>query len=314
MKLFKRMAVILLASMTWQTIAGEMVDKTLSAEGVNSVSIENLRGDVTIIGWDKKEVSVKGELDKKAKDFIFEKQGSNIKIKVVMPHQSNHDWNNKGSVLTIKMPKDSRMNFSGVSTDVSLENLISSSEVNTVSGDIDAKNLKKHIELSTVSGNVDSENLSGKVRLSSVSGDIKDKNSQGRLILKVISGEIESNSTANEVFVNNISGSIKLKLSQIDELEVSTVSGDLDCQLALNNSGVIKLSSVSGDMDMHFQSDVQASFRLNASAGGDLENGLTSDKAKHAKYGPSSKLYFQTGTGTASVKASTVSGTINVSK
>ena len=314
MNIFQKTIIVILASLTWQVSAGEMVDKSLSAEGVNSVSIENLRGKVTIIGWDKKEVSVKGELDKKAERFIFEKHGSNIKIKVVMPHQSNHGWNDKGSNLTINMPKGSRMNFSGVSTDVILQNLMTSSEVNTVSGNIKAANLKKHVELSTVSGNVSSENLSGKIRLSSVSGDIDDKNSQGRLILKVVSGEIESTSSASEVFVNNVSGSIELSLSKTDELEVSTVSGDLNCKLSLNDSGVIKLSSVSGDMDMRFQSDVQASFRLNASAGGDLENDLTSDKAKHAKYGPSSKLYFQTGSGAASVKASTVSGTIKVSK
>ncbi len=314
MNIIQKILIVSLSSIAWQVCAGEVVDKTLSAEGVNSVSIENLRGKVTIIGWDKKEVSVKGELDKKTERFIFEKQGSNIKIKVVTPHQNNHGWNDKGSDLVIKMPKDSRMNFSGVSTDVILENLIASSEVNTVSGNITATNLKKHIELSTVSGDVESKNLSGKIRLSSVSGDIDDRNSQGRLILRVVSGEISAKSTANEVFVNNVSGSIELSLNKVDELEISTVSGDVSSNLALSDRGIVKFSSVSGDMDMRFNSDVQANFRLNASAGGDLKNSLTSDKAKRAKYGPSSKLYFQTGSGTASVKASTISGTIKVTK
>lgn len=313
MKTFQKIITVLLVGITLQGYAGEMVDKRLSAEDVNSVSIENLSGDVTIIGWDKKEVTVNGELDKNAERFIFEKQGSNIKIKVVMPHNNNHGWHGGGSTLTIKMPKDSRMNFSGVSTDIIVDNLSSSTEVNTVSGDIKATNLKKHVELSTVSGSIKSQNLSGKIRLSSVSGDIKDNNSQGRLILKVVSGEIESRSQANEVFVNNVSGDIELALDKVDEFEVSTVSGEVKSKLTLNDSGVVKLSSISGDIDMRFQSSVQANFRLNASAGGDLENELTSDRAKSAKYGPSSKLYFQTGNGSASFKANTVSGTIKLS-
>ncbi|MCJ8319236.1 MAG: DUF4097 domain-containing protein [Colwellia sp.] len=313
MNIIKKITIVILASITLQAYAGEMVDKSMSAENVNNVSIESLRGDVTIIGWDKKEVSVKGELDDKAERFIFEKHGSTIKIKVVMPHSNNHGWHSGGSTLTIKMPKDSRMNFSGVSTDVILSNLISSSEVHTVSGDIKATDLKKHVELSTVSGSVKSQNLSGKIRLSSVSGDIKDRNSRGRLILRVVSGDIESRSHASEVFVNNVSGGIELALDKIDELEVSTVSGDVDSRLTLNDSGVVKLSSISGDINIRFQSKVQANFRLNASAGGDLENELTNDKAKRAKYGPSSKLYFQTGDGSASFKANTVSGTINLS-
>jgi len=313
MNTLKKITIVLLASITLQAYAGEMVDKSMSAKGVNNVSIENLRGDVTIIGWDKKEVSVKGELDDKAERFVFEKQGSTIKIKVEMPHNNNHGWHRGGSTLTVKIPKDSRMNFSGVSTDVILSNLTSSSEVHTVSGDIKATDLKKHVELSTVSGSVNSQNLSGKIRLSSVSGDIKDNNSQGRLILKVVSGDIESKSQASEVFVNNVSGGIELELDKVDEFEVSTVSGDVNSKLTLNDSGVAKLSSISGDIDIRFQSKVQANFRLNASAGGDLENELTNDKAKSAKYGPSSKLYFQTGDGSASFKANTVSGTIKLS-
>jgi hypothetical protein len=312
MKIFQKIIIVCFASIVWQVSAAELIDKSIPAEGINSVSIENLRGKVTIIGWDKKEVSVKGELDKKSERFIFEKQGTNVIIKVIMPHQNNYGWNDKGSDLTIQIPKDSRMNFSGVSTDVLLHNLISSSEVNTVSGNITARNLKQYIELSTVSGDIESEKLSGKIRLSSVSGDIDDKSSQGRLIIKLVSGEIESQSTATEVLVNNVSGSVKLMLNEVDELEISTVSGYVHSQLALNNRGVVKLSSVSGDMNILFQSTIDANFRLNASVGGLLENKLTSDKSQRAKYGPSSKLYFQTGAGAASVKASTVSGTIKV--
>lgn len=291
-------------------MAGEKVDERLDSNGINTISIENLSGEVTIIGWDKPSVTVKGELDDKAEKLIFEKSGNRINIKVELPPHNN--WNSDGSELTVHMPRDIRLNFEGVSSDVDLKNLTNDISVKTVSGDIKAVELSENIELSSVSGTLNTENLSGKVSLSTVSGDIKDKNSSGRLQLQAVSGEIKSDSKANEVFVNNISGSSQLKLAKVDELKMSSVSGDSEISLFLQQSGVVKASSVSGEIELDFQNDIAADFRLKANAGGDLINKLTKQKANRAKYGPSAKLYFQTGDASSSVRVSTVSGDVVV--
>ena len=292
------------------SFAGERVDETLASDRVKAVTIENLSGKVTIIGWNEAKVTVKGELDEKAEKLIFEKSGSTINIKVELPNRES--WNSKGSDLTIHMPADIRMSFEGVSSDVKLENLTGNVIVKTVSGNIKAQNLADHIELSSVSGNVKARELSGKVNLATVSGDIDDKNSSGRLQLQAVSGEIDSDSQANEVFVNNVSGDTKLKLATIDELNISTVSGDTEVELSLQQNGVIKVSSVSGEVELDFQEEVAADFQLKANAGGDLINKLTSQKAERAKYGPSTKLYFQTGDASGSVRVNTVSGDVIV--
>ena len=44
------------------SIAGEKVDEELPSIGVNAVNIENLSGEVIIIGWDKASVTITGEL------------------------------------------------------------------------------------------------------------------------------------------------------------------------------------------------------------------------------------------------------------
>jgi DUF4097 and DUF4098 domain-containing protein YvlB len=292
------------------SIAGEKVDESIDSKGVNVVTIENLSGDVTIIGWNKTSVTVKGELDDKAEKLIFEKVGNMINIKVELPNHGS--WNSDGSELTIHMPADLRMNFESVSSDVNLSNLSSDVSVKTVSGDIKATELTERIELSSVSGNIKTSKLQGKINLSTVSGDIDDKNSAGRLKLQAVSGEITSSSKANEVFVNNISGNTELRLEKIDELKMSAVSGETDISLFLQKNGAVKASSVSGEISLDFQNDVTADFRLKANAGGDLINKLTSDKANRAKYGPSAKLYFQTGNANSSVRVSTVSGDIVV--
>lgn len=294
--------------------AGEKISQSLSAKDVSTVNIEIRRGDITIIGEDTELVSVNGELEEKPKDFIFEQIGSLINIKILDDQRNRYNWGQRDSTLAIKVPTHMKVTFAGVSADVSIQNLMGNTEVKNVNGNIIAKSLFKHIELSTVNGDIKSKNLSGKITLSTVSGNIEDAGSQGRLTLKAVSGEVDVKSSATEVFANSVSGEITLVLSKVDELVASTVSGDIQSQLTLNNSGLIKMSSVSGDVGMQFNDDIEASFRLNSHASGDLVNKITSHKAKQAKYGPSSELHFETGNANGSVRASTVSGTIKVSK
>jgi len=313
-RLSLKICAVILAVLTTQGVLAEEVNKSIPRDGATNISVENLRGKVKISGWDKDEIKVTGKVDEKAERFIFEKDGAYIRVKVVMPRHLNGGWNDRGSDLLIRVPKDIRLDFSGVSSDVDIENINKSAEVRTVSGNITADSLSEHVELSTVSGDINSENLSGKITLVTVSGDIDDKKSKGRIKLKAVSGRLRTESLANEVFVNTVSGEIDVSLDKVDELSISTVSGDVDGDLSLNSNGLVKMSSVSGDIDLVFENEVQASFRMKSNAGGDLVNKITSDKAKHAKYGPSSKLYFETGEAKASVKASTVSGRIKVSK
>ncbi|MDO6445167.1 DUF4097 family beta strand repeat-containing protein [Colwellia sp. 1_MG-2023] len=308
------MCAIALTAFSLQTIAGEQVDKSLAVDGATNISVENLRGKVKIVGWNKDEVAVVGEIDDKAERFIFEKDGAFIKVKVVMPHHMKSSWHEKGSNLVINVPTKLRLDFQGVSTDVIVEGLAKSTEVKTVSGNIELDALSELIEVSSVSGDITSKHLSGKINLSSVSGDIDDEKSAGRISLKAVSGHLKTSTQATEVFVNTVSGDIDMNLDKVDELLISTVSGDVEGELSLNDNGLIKMSSVSGDISLGFTNDVQASFRMKSNAGGDLVNKITNDKAKHAKYGPSSKLYFSTGNGKASVKASTVSGRLKVFK
>lgn len=294
--------------------AGEKINESLSAAGVTVVNIENLSGKVTVIGTNDDEVSVKGELGDDVKRFIFEKRDNMILAKVDNDQDHRHYRNNEddASIFTVKMPKDIQVNFEGVSSDVDISSIIGSVEVKTVSGDIKAENLKDRIDITTVSGNIDSEDLTGKVRLSSVSGSIDDRNSAGRLTLKSVSGNVKTQSSAKEVTLGSVSGGVDFKLGKVEELTISNVSGDVDGSLTLLDNGQLKASGVSSDITLNFQDNLNAEFRLSASAGGDLVNKITSDKAKRAKYGPSSKLNFSAGNGSASVRGSVVSGEIKV--
>jgi DUF4097 and DUF4098 domain-containing protein YvlB len=314
MKLVNMYTSVALALCTFTSWAGESIDKSLPLNSVNKVNIENLRGEVLIIGGDGDEVTVKGELDDKAEGFVFEQEGSQILIKVIMPRHIGHgSWNEKGSDLKITIPSHVKVDFDSVSSNVDVSNFSKGVEIKTVSGDIKAENLSEYINLSSVSGNIQSDNLAGKVGLSVVSGDIEDKSSSGRLSIKSVSGDITTESNAHEISLSVVSGEIEFTSKSVQELDISTISGNFEGDVNLIDNGYIKMSSVNGDLDLKLNEDIQASFKINSNAGGRLLNKLTNDKAHKAKYGPSSKLYFTTGNANSSVKASTVSGRVTLS-
>ncbi len=293
--------------------AGEPIDERMSADGLSLINIENLKGKVTIIGSDTDEVTIKGKLGESADRFVFEKSGNTLLAKVIEDKGYDYRNNDGGTVFTVKMPASLTMNFEGVSSDVNVKDLTGNVDVKTVSGDIEAKNLTESIDLSTVSGDIDSRNLSGKIRLSAVSGEIDDRNSSGRLRLKAVSGNLRSTSSAKEINLAAVSGDMDFTFGEVEELVISSVSGDVDGSLSLMNNGEVKMSGVSSDIALEFQEDINAEFRLTASAGGDLVNRITNDKVQRAKYGPSSKLNFSAGNGSAYVRGNVVSGEIKVS-
>lgn len=301
-------AIILHTSQAW---AGEKISQTLPSDEVTNIVIENHSGLVNVVGWNKNKVTITGELDDEAQELIFEQKGAQIHIEV--EYENVNNWSSEGSVLTVFMPKDIRVNFSSVSSDLTLKNLHGGIEATTVSGNIQADEASDNIELSSISGNIKSTNLSGKISLSVVSGDINDKNSAGRIQLKAVSGEVDVKSKAAEVFLNNVSGNSELKLADVIELRMSTVSGDIDAEVELKEKGLLKANSVSGDLDLIFQKNINADFRLNTNVGGDLVNKLSSDKAVYSEYVRSAKLNFQLGDGNSSVSVSTVNGNIKVS-
>jgi len=306
------MIAVTVASLT--TFAGERVDKSMDVAGASQVYIENQRGVVSIQGYSGDTIELTGTLDDKAEELVFKKQGNRVKVIVEVPRQNGYNNNRNGSNLVLKVPQQLGINFEGVSSDVAVNNIESDVYIKTISGDISAQKLLSHADMNSVSGNIKTSGLQGKINLHSVSGNITDEQSTGKLSITVVSGDIETQSSAQDVRLEAISGNIEAKLTSVSDLEMKTISGDADVTLALEEQGTAKMSSVSGDYTLEFEGDIDADFRLKTSAGGNIKNRLTNDKATKGKYVPSSKLSFTVGDGSGSVRGSTVSGSFTLNK
>ena len=313
-KTFRTVALILGASFSLNIFAGDKIDEVLDVSAGGQVAIENMRGEVAIIGWDKDQMAVSGELDDKALGYTFETDNGFTVFKVKMPrNKRNRNWRGSdGSNLTIHLPISSVLNFQSVNGDVSIKNVTGGTDAHTVNGSIQAIDLSKKIILQTVNGNVEASGLDGKIKLITVNGNVIDTGSKGRAMYNTVNGSIESDSEAIRVYVESVNGEIDLSLKTIEELDISTVNGEIDAVVTLTDDASVNMTTVSGSARLKLAGDVGGRFRLSSHAGGTIRNKLTDDKVKKQKYGPARNLNFKINGGNASVEMTTVSGNLTI--
>lgn len=275
--------------------AGEKIDKTLDVSSDGEVAVYNNRGEVSIVGWDKPQVSVKGELDDLTEKFVFKTLNNKTYVKVVLPGRNSNSRSGRGSNLKIYIPRGSALQFDGVATDIDIENLDNSVDIGSVSGDI------------TLS------NLDNKAYVNSVSGDIKADGIGGRLEISTVSGDVDAKVSSKHISVSGVSSDIKVASEQIISAQIATVSGDSSLYGKLENEGTIKLSNVSGGSFYYAHSDLSARIALDTGPGGEIVNRFSDDAATSSFIG-SEKLKFTAGDGNGLIRMSTVSGEIGLKK
>ena len=303
-------------AISFNAMAGEKVDKTLTTSASPIVEIEHVAGKATITGWDKNQVKVTGELGDRTEAFIFEKKGDDVILKVETNHRKI-DWRDKnpgdGDDLTIFVPAKSDLSYTAVVADVEASRLTNSVQFDVVNGDIDVSDLAGKVKLESVNGDIKLDNVSGLLQVETVNGNISG-NHKGDKSTRIITvnGDIKLKTSSPDVQLESVNGDAKLELSEIDVLSLTTVNGDITASLTLAEKGDVDASSVGGTLHLKMQKGVSARVEMQAHAGGDIVNRLTADKPSSAKYGPNEWLEFTANGGRATIEMSTVHGELIV--
>jgi len=275
--------------------AGEKVDKTLDVASEGEVEISNSRGKIEVIGWDKNNISVKGELDDLTEKFIFTTSGKKVLIKVELPDRSVSSRSGDGSDLKIFVPQKFTVQFFGIATDITISNIESKVDVSSDSGHIKLNKIKSRIYINNVSGNIELRDIRGAIEVSTVSGSVK------------------ATVLSDNIVIKGVSSDISVQTDRIEFAQISTVSGNSSLTSHLAIDGSVKLSNVSGDSHFIVKSDLNADILLDTGPGGGVVNQYSGDKAERSSIG-SEKLKFTAGSGKGLVKMSTVSGEVAISK
>jgi DUF4097 and DUF4098 domain-containing protein YvlB len=266
--------------------------RTVAAQPQGVVDVSNVSGDIAVSGWDRSEVSVEAELSDGIERVDVTSEGGRTGIKVVLPGISTH---HAEAHLRIRIPKNSELDVTAVSANVSTESVLGVQRLTAVSGDMSVELAGSDVELKTVSGDlkVKGHGQAAPLRVTTVSGDVHLEHGGGDLELSTVNGTlVASLEGVHSVRARSTSGDERFegKLARGVAFEASTVSGDLTVRAAADGGYGYEISSFSGDITDCF--------------------GVKAERS--SEHGPGSKLDGTRGEGAGHVRLKTMSGDIEL--
>lgn len=225
------------------------------------IDISNVKGSVTVQGWDRAEVEISGTLGKNAQALKIEGDAAHLRIEVQGP--ADKGWFNWRSdtlmgdtELQLKVPRQAALEIDSVSADISLDKVDGASlDVDSVSGKLRLDSGAKKIEIDSVSGTVELTASAADTHVETVSGNIRTRGLSGKITLETVSGDIDADSNGySSLEASSVSGSIRLRGTPADEprFSVNTMSGDVQLQLPEATSAQLEASSFSGRIRSDF--------------------------------------------------------------
>jgi DUF4097 and DUF4098 domain-containing protein YvlB len=288
---------MLLLAVAGTAAAGTPINETRDASADARIDVSNIKGQVTVSGWDKSEVEISGTLGDGAKKLSVEGSGSHLTIKVEPPDKQGWfswgaDSRMSDTVLDLKVPRNAEMKIEVVSADVALSGVAGRAlTVNSVSGKLRLDSDAKEVELDSVSGNID---LSGKAE---------------RGHLETVSGNIRARGLAGQLKFNTVSGDIDAENGDYAEINAGTVSGDINLRGKPTKDARVDVETMSGDVHLYLPADTSARLRATTFSGS-----IRSDfgKVKEEDHGPGSSLEATLGSGDVRVTLQTFSGDVEI--
>lgn len=278
-------------------VAGTPIDEKRSVSADARVEISNVKGSVTVSGWDRNEVAVSGTLGDGARPLKIEGSDADVRIKV--EGDGKQGWFSWGSDsrmgptdLDVKVPRSAAVKIEVVSANVSLSGVDGASlEVESVSGKLRLDSGAGEVDIDSVSGNVDLVGKAAKAHVETVSGSIRTRGLGGRIKYETVSGDIDADNGAYR------------------EIDASTVSGDIKLRGKPAPDATVGVESMSGNVHLYLPDD--ASARLKASS---FSGTIRSDfgSVRHEEHGPGSSLDASVGNGGGQVKIETFSGDVDI--
>jgi Putative adhesin len=281
---------ILLGATAASAANGTIFDRQVPAQPRGVVEISNFSGNIEVSGWDRTEVSVHAEMVGGVEGVEVSSEGGHTGIKVRQPGMSGHGE----ARLQVKIPKDSELNVSAVSADVSTSGVLGVQRLNAVSGNIKAEIAGADVELKTVSGNV----------------QVRARGQPARLRASTVSGDLHLEHGGGDIEVGTVNGELIASLDGAHSVRARTTSGDLRFDGTLSRGATLEASSISGSLNL--RTGVEGGYEYEVSSfSGDISDCFNASP-EHSQHGPGSRLTGTRGDGAGHIRLKTMSGDVQL--
>jgi len=327
------MMMFCIASLTFADAKDKIV-KSYKLTSNGRVTLQNVSGDIEIKsgGGDQVKITARhaGGANHDLNDVVHITQTSgDIRIDTRSAKTLGIFRSRTSVRYELLIPDSAHVKIETTSGNVDVKNIGGGLDVETVSGDIKVMTVKKGIRSKTISGDIylkdilgstDVKTTSGDIRIhdvngsleaESVSGDIDLKNIDGKVDLKTTSGDLSIAGLKGSIEAESVSGDIDQKShSEINEIEMETISGKISAQGIFVPNGSYTLGSHSGNINLAIPSESNVDLQANTSSG-DIDCEFVLNGYVHMD---NKRLRGTIGKGGANLSVSTFSGDIRINK
>jgi DUF4097 and DUF4098 domain-containing protein YvlB len=288
------LAAAILAVIAAPAAAQQTITKRANVSADATIEVSNVQGSVRVSAWDKNEVELVAVLESDKDKLEFEATARIVRIEVDRP-DGKYGRNREEAHLTVKVPRGARL------------------IVDTVSADIAVAEVRGEQDLESVSGAVGTQAYDAPVKAASVSGDVTVTGTGGKAAVKTenVSGTATVTGVRGSLEGEVVSGEIHATIAAADNIDVSSVSGNITVDAELTSTASVDMESVSGAITLKIKPPVNADFDI-ASFSGDIDNCFGPKARDTSKFTPGSELSFTQGSGGARIELQTLSGEINI--
>jgi len=266
-----------------RTLQAQTMDSTFSVGRNARLNVQSMSGTVEIRSWNRSQIRVQAEYDRARVEF--DANPNQVTVRTVN-RRGNSEVDYK-----INVPVGTAVAISGISVD---------SDISGVCG---------AVTISTTSGDVMLQCLDGDGQIQTISGDVTVTDARSALEINATNGDVAVRGARGPVTVHNTSGDVSLSDISGNDVDIETVSGDLDYSGRILDSGRYRLSAHSGDVTLHVSGSLNATVSVSTFSGD-----FASDFPIELQPGShvSREWEFRQGSGSARVRLNSFSGTINL--
>jgi hypothetical protein len=207
----------------------QQIDTVLPAPAGTELRVSLLQADLTVRGWDRREVrvqSARGDLDVRATNGTI-KVGTDIL----------RGGARQGGTVTLTVPRDMAVELSGP----------------TLSADLSG--LDGEVNVSTTHGAIRLAGGRGFVRLHSLQGEVRVTGAQGRIDAETNQGSVTVSRSSGAIRAHSLNGSVTLDGVTSDAVDAYSLNGDIVYAGSLEAGGTYTLSTHAGNVIVKVPAD-----------------------------------------------------------
>ena len=285
-------AALLILALTGVADAQTKINRSFPLSGDGSIRVHALVGTVTVRGWDRDSVIVRGVLGAGNR---LHAGGGRAGVKMFV--EAENDRQPSPSTLEIVVPVRAKLWIKTATADVSVSNVRGSVDVYVISGTIDVAGDPADVNAEAIDGSVLIRGSPAWVRAKSASGAVTLRGSSRDAALSTVSGRVtvDGGATPRGLFERG---------------KFETVTGDITFRGEVERGADMRFDTHGGAVDITLPAR-GADLELTTIAG-TIVNSASSARPLTGRYGRGAELTTSVGEGGASVSVRTFKGSITV--